>query len=75
MHFLDWTLDQQDDQGNLGLIAKVLWQDINNGCGARYTTPVEWRIHFQEKHAKKAEILSKLVSVAYVEYAKTLIKE
>ena len=75
MHFLDWTLDQQDEFGNLGTIAKVLWQDINNGCGARYTTPMEWRAHFQQKHPKKADILSNLLAVAYVEYSKTLTKE
>ena len=75
MHFLNWVLDKQEAPGNLGLFAKVVWNDINNGCGARYTSPVEWRIHFNKKHPKTAEKLSQLLSVAYTEYTKSLSDE
>ena len=75
MHFLDWALDQQDELGPLGVVSKVLWQDINNGCGARYTTPAEWHDHFNKKHPRTADKLSNLVATAYVEYVKSLKTE
>lgn len=71
MHFLDWALDQQDELGNLGKISKVFWQDINNGCGARYTTPKEWERHFVEKHPRSSEKLIELLTIASVEYVKS----
>ena len=75
MHFLNWVLEKQDEPGNLGVFAKVLWQDINNGCGARYTTPLEWRGHFDKKHPRTKEKLNALLSQVYLQYADSFNEE
>lgn len=72
MHFLNWILDQQEEPGNLGVFSKVIWQDINNGCGARFTSPIEWRIHFNKKHPTKADTLNGLLAAAYVQYVNSI---
>jgi len=75
VHFLNWILDQQEEPGNLGIFSKVIWQDINNGCGARYTTPLEWRSHFDKKHPRTKERLNALLSAAYIQYASAFTAE
>lgn len=69
MHFLNWLLEQQDEPGDSGLLANVIWADINNGCGLRFTSPVEWSQHFSIKHKKTAEILNDLLNEAFILYA------
>jgi hypothetical protein len=61
VHFLDWTLKQHDALGGLGLFSNILYQDINNGCGLRYTDPMEWQEHFNTKHKKTARVLNGLL--------------
>lgn len=61
MHFLDWTLKQQEALGGVGLFSSLLYQDINNGCGLRYTDPMEWQEHFNTKHRKTASVLNNLL--------------
>jgi hypothetical protein len=75
VHFLDWTLEQSDVLGNLGLISRTLAQDINNGCGSRFTTLSEWEDHFITKHPRTAEKLTNLVALAHVEYVNSLKSE
>ena len=68
MHFLDWVLEQQAEPGVAGVFGKLIYQDINNGCGARFTTPMEWQYHFTLKHKKNVHTLTSLLEDAYVAY-------
>ena len=72
MHFLNWVLDQKEEPGDLGLISAVMWADINNGCGLRYTSPVEWNHHFDSKHKKTSELLNGMLTEAFILYANRL---
>jgi len=68
VHFLDWILEQQAEPGVAGVFGKLIYQDINNGCGARFTTPMEWQYHFTLKHKKNVHTLTSLLEDAYVAY-------
>lgn len=69
MHFLNWVLEKQEDKGSLGLFADILWNDMNNGCGLRYTTPIEWREHFLNKHPRTSKALIELLEESFEAYA------
>jgi len=68
MHFLNWVLEKQEEPGDLGLFATVIYQDINNGCALRFTEPSEWKAHFTLKHRKMGYILIGLLENATLEY-------
>ena len=68
MHFLDWVLEQQEEPGVAGVLGILIYQDINNGCGARFTTPMEWQHHFTTKHKKNTPTLTSLLEDSYVAY-------
>jgi hypothetical protein len=68
VHFLNWILEQQDEPGSLGSISRLIWQDINNGCGLRYTSPIEWQKHFSSNHRKTAAILNNMLNGAFILY-------
>jgi hypothetical protein len=68
VHFLDWVLEQQTEPGVAGVFGQLIYQDINNGCGARFTTPMEWQYHFTLKHKKNVHALTSLLEDAYVAY-------
>lgn len=68
MHFLNWVLEQEGESGGLGLISKVIYQDINNGCALRFTEVSEWKAHFSLKHPKSYRTLNKLLDDAVIYY-------
>jgi len=70
VHFLNWILEQDEEPGGLGLFSSIIYQDINNGCGLRFTEPSEWKAHFEIKHKKTAPILTGLLEDAFVAYSK-----
>ena len=75
MHFLNWVLEQDEEKGPIGLFSSVLYQDINNGCGLRFTEPVEWKAHFELKHKKTARVLNDLLEDAFVAYSQRFNNE
>lgn len=75
MHFLNWVLEQDEEKGPLGLLSSILYQDINNGCGLRFTEPVEWKAHFELKHKKTARVLNDLLEDAFVAYSQRFNNE
>ena len=75
MHFLNWVLEQDEEKGSLGLFSSVLYQDITNGCGLRFTEPVEWKAHFELKHKKTARVLNDLLEDAFVAYSQRFNNE
>jgi hypothetical protein len=68
MHFLDWALEQQGEPGVAGSFGRVIYQDINNGCGNRFTNPMEWREHFNAKHKRTTHVLCNMLEEAYESY-------
>jgi hypothetical protein len=75
VHFLNWVLEQDEEPGGLGLLSNLIYQDINNGCGLRFTEPTEWKAHFELKHRKTAKVLTGLLEDAYVSYSKRFSNE
>jgi len=68
VHFLNWILEQQEAPKGIGLFSNIIYQDINNGCGMRFTEPMEWQDHFNDRHKKTAKVLNTLLLEAYVAY-------
>jgi hypothetical protein len=68
MHFLDWTLAQQGEPGTAGALGRLLYTDINNGCGVRFTSPIEWNEHFSIRHSRTQHVLSSMLSDTYEAY-------
>jgi len=75
MHFLDWILSQQEEPGIAGALGRVIYQDINNGCGARFTTPLEWNDHFSKKHKRTFSVLETMLENAFEAYLNRLNAE
>jgi len=68
MHFLDWVIEQKDGPGTAGSFGRLIYNDINNGCGARFTTPMEWQAHFIKYHKRNVHILESLLEDAFDAY-------
>ena len=68
MHFLDWLLEQQEEPGVAGVFGRLIYQDINNGCGLRYTEPNEWAALFSKKHPQKKDFLIGILDDAFISY-------
>jgi hypothetical protein len=67
--FLNWILDQQDREDATGSIARVIWKDINNGCGSTYfRSSRSWLNHFEDKHTKILTSLKPLLAESYLRY-------
>jgi len=64
-------LEQDEEPGGIGLFSNIIYQDINNGCGARFTTPAEWKAHFEVKHKRTASVLTGLLNEAFIVYSKS----
>jgi len=58
-----------DTPSKLSRFAKIVYDDINNGCGSRKFTPVEWKNHFLLEHPDSADYLINTLQVAYTQYA------
>ena len=52
----------------LSRFATIVYHDINNGCGSRRFTPVEWKKHFEEHHTDSAGYLISALAAAYTQY-------
>ena len=50
MNFSSWLFEQTDLPGDVGKIAKVCWNDANNGCGSGILTYHTYIYH--RKHSK-----------------------
>jgi hypothetical protein len=68
VHFLNWVLEQDGEPGGLGLISKVIYQDINNGCAPRFTEISEWKTHFFLEHPKTHKTINTLIDEAVIYY-------
>jgi hypothetical protein len=68
---MQWLLDNLDIPGNK--FAKIIWDDVNNGCGSSRFSPSEWRAHFYIKHEATATNLEYLLIESYTAYARTII--
>ena len=69
MNFLTWLFDEMDAPSPISRFAKLLYNDINNGCGSRAFTPKQWREHFKAEHADSSDKLINLLEIAYIQYA------
>jgi hypothetical protein len=67
--FYTWLLEYQDAPGDLGLIARAVWQDSNNGCSIKYPDKTGWAIHFASQHPKTGMRLIEMLEEAYKLYA------
>ena len=69
MNFLTWLFEEMETPSKLSRFAKILYDDINNGCGSRRFTPADWKKHFQLEHKDTAEQLTQMLELAYMKYA------
>jgi hypothetical protein len=60
-----------DTPSRATVFGKLIWNDINNGCGSSKFTAVDWRSHFEDKHPERCKKLTDMLLLAYVEYALT----
>ena len=75
MNFSSWLFEQTDLPGDVGKIAKVCWNDANNGCGSARFTARQWTEHFAVRHPDNKVILGELIVVAYLAMMKELKNE
>jgi hypothetical protein len=68
MRFSTWLWEQLDFPGRSGVLAKVCWDDVNNGCANARFSATDWLKHFDEKHAEKRETLADMLIPVYMEY-------
>lgn len=68
MRFTQWILALEDEDGSLGKFQKLIYSDINNGCASSKFDAIDWKEHFELKHAESAPRLLSLLTVCYVRY-------
>jgi hypothetical protein len=68
VNFLTWLFDELDGPSKVSRFAKIVYDDINNGCGDRKWGPVQWRDHFIAEHPDSAGNLNSMLSIAYAQY-------
>jgi hypothetical protein len=71
MTFNAWLFDNLDTPSRSTTFGKIIWGDINNGCGSSKFTGTQWRDHFEDKHPESKDKLTDLLVLAYAEYALT----
>lgn len=71
MSFNAWLYDNLDTPSRVTAFGKIVWNDINNGCGSSKYTATQWRHHFEDKHPDRHKKLVDMLLIAYVEYALT----
>jgi len=69
--FNAWLFDNLDTPGRATVFGKIIWADINNGCGSSKFSAVDWRNHFEDKHPEVHKKLTDMLLLAYAEYALT----
>jgi hypothetical protein len=67
--FNTWLLEGLDTPGRVATFGKLVWDDINNGCGSSKYSAVAWKAHFEEKHPEHYKKLTDMLLLAYTEYA------
>lgn len=70
MTFYDYLEESIDYQGRTARFAKIVFADINNGCGTSKFNAVAWKAHFIEKHPDSPELIDMLL-LAFIEYYHT----
>jgi len=68
MRFSTWLFEQLEDVGPFSKIAKICWDDVNNGCGVATFTASQWADHFILKHPVKSHILVEMLFTANDEF-------
>jgi hypothetical protein len=68
MTFMVWLSDQLDELGRVPRFSKVIFDDINNGCGSAKFGPIEWKEHFEAEHREHSVQLIGLLTIAYANY-------
>jgi hypothetical protein len=63
-----WLADQLDELGRVPRFAKVIYDDVNGGCGSSRYNALDWKRHFEEKHPETSDALVSLLTIAYSNY-------
>jgi hypothetical protein len=71
MTFNAWLFDNLDTPSSSTAFGKIIWSDINNGCGSSKFTGTQWRDHFEDKHPERKDKLTDMLILAYAQYALT----
>jgi hypothetical protein len=67
--FLVWILNQTEEEEVVGVLARIIWKDINNGCGNTcFRSSRSWLAHFEEKHTKNYPLLKAMLAQVYEAY-------
>lgn len=70
MSFYDYLEESLDIQGGrTARFARLVFTDIDNGCGSNKFNAVAWKAHFEEKHKESPELVDMLLR-AFMEYYK-----
>lgn len=62
-------MEEMDTPSPVAKFAKIVYDDINNGCASRKIEPAQWKKHFELHHTDSAVYLIELLQAAYLEYA------
>lgn len=66
--WIAWILEQQEREDSTGRLARLIWSDINNGCGNTFLkTVVDWNRHFEAEHPRLPSLKPWFAS-AYTDY-------
>lgn len=65
--FYDYLEESLDYQGRTAKFARLVFTDIDNGCGSNKFNAVAWKRHFEEKHKDSPQLVDMLL-LAFIEY-------
>lgn len=68
MQFTQWLLALEDEDGVLSKFQSIAYSDINNGCSSSRFNALDWKQHFEAKHAESATNLISMLKVTYEIY-------
>ena len=68
MLFTQWILALEDEDGVLQKFQSIAYSDINNGCSSSKFNALDWKRHFELKHAESASDLISMLKVTYEIY-------
>lgn len=69
MSFIEFLEESLDFPSPTARFAKILFADVDNGCGSYRFNAVTWKAHFIKKHSDSPELVDMLI-LAYIEYVK-----
>ncbi len=67
--FYDFLEESLDYQGRTAKFARLVFTDIDNGCGSSKYGAVHWKKHFETKHKDSPELIDMLLR-SFMEYYK-----